>query len=124
MSSGIAGWGLREGTADRPTPLPVQALDHATGYLVAAAVLAGLARRIREGHGTRARLSLARTAVELERARGLEAEPIAPAPEHPALPVDTPWGPATLLLPPFAIEGVRVGWGRGPRALGSDAPAW
>jgi crotonobetainyl-CoA:carnitine CoA-transferase CaiB-like acyl-CoA transferase len=124
MSSGIAGWGLREGTADRPTPLPVQALDHATGYLVAAAVLAGLARRIREGHGTRARLSLARTAVELERARWLEAEPIAPEPEHPALPVDTPWGPATLLPPPFAIEGVRVGWDRGPRALGSDAPAW
>ncbi|MDE2576665.1 MAG: CoA transferase, partial [Rhodospirillales bacterium] len=45
-----------------PTPLPVQALDHATGYLMAATAIAGLARRRAHGHGTAARLSLARTA--------------------------------------------------------------
>ncbi len=71
MSTGIAGAGLRSGLADRPTPLPVQALDHATGYLMAAAVLAGLAGRLRDGRGTRARLSLARTAAELEHAHSL-----------------------------------------------------
>jgi crotonobetainyl-CoA:carnitine CoA-transferase CaiB-like acyl-CoA transferase len=124
MSSGIAAWGLRDGSAERPTPLPVQALDHATGYLVAAAVLAALARRVRDGLGMRARLSLARTAVELERARGLEAQPVVPPPEHPRTPLDTFWGPAKLLAPPLAIEGVRVGWARGPHPLGSDEAVW
>lgn len=39
MSSGIADQGMRRAKADRPVPLPVQALDHATGYLMAAAAL-------------------------------------------------------------------------------------
>ena len=38
MSCGIADAGMRQPGRDRPTPLPVQALDHATGYLLAAAV--------------------------------------------------------------------------------------
>lgn len=45
----------------RPGVLPAQALDHATGYLVAAEVMNLLARRHETGAG-RARLSLARTA--------------------------------------------------------------
>jgi len=65
MSSGIAEAGMRWKAADRPVPLPVQALDHATGYLMAAAALRGLALRRREGSATVARLSLARTAAAL-----------------------------------------------------------
>ena len=136
MSSGIAGWGLRSGTADRPTPLPVQALDHGTGYLMAAAVLAGLARRTRDGVGGVARLSLARTAAELERVRSLPARPIAstalpsastePVTASIALgsPMDTPWGAATLLPSPFAAGDVRLRWDRGPSELGSGAASW
>jgi hypothetical protein len=140
MSTGIAGWGLRHGTADRPTPLPVQALDHATGYLMAAAVLSGLTRRRADGRGSVARLSLARTAAELELARPLPASPHHSRPEgmpsshaEPvtasvplAAPIDTAWGAATLLPPPFALDGVGFvpTWQRGPRPLGSDAPAW
>ncbi len=138
MSTGIAGSGLRSGLADRPTPLPVQALDHATGYLMAAAVLAGLVRRVRDRSGFRARLSLARTAAELEHALTRAALPRQPRPvvgssswADPvtasvslAAPIDTPWGAATILPPPFAVRGVNVGWTRGPRPLGSDAPAW
>lgn len=45
----------------RPGALPVQALDHATGYGVAAAVMALLRRRSRQGAGS-AHLSLASTA--------------------------------------------------------------
>lgn len=46
----------------RPFPLPVQALDHATGYLIAATVIRGVTRRL-SGEGTiMAKLSLARTA--------------------------------------------------------------
>jgi crotonobetainyl-CoA:carnitine CoA-transferase CaiB-like acyl-CoA transferase len=49
----------------QPGALPVQALDHATGYGVAAAAIALLARRRHKGLGGSARLSLARTAEEL-----------------------------------------------------------
>ena len=35
MSSGIADAGMQWQQADKPTPLPLQALDHATGYLMA-----------------------------------------------------------------------------------------
>lgn len=56
MSSGIAEAGMHWKHADKPTPLPVQALDHGTGYLMAAAAITLL------GRGGSARLSLARTA--------------------------------------------------------------
>jgi hypothetical protein len=47
MSAGIADEGMRRFGKDRPTPLPVQALDHATGYLMATAVVRALRRRRR-----------------------------------------------------------------------------
>ncbi|MEV5547917.1 CoA transferase [Streptomyces sp. NPDC052309] len=54
-----------EGSADRPGALPAQALDHGTGYLLAAGVLRSLTEQSAEG-GTRCvRLSLARTATWL-----------------------------------------------------------
>jgi hypothetical protein len=124
MSSGIAAAGLYAGTADRPTPLPVQALDQATGYLTAAAVLTGLAARVRDGAGTRSRLSLARTAVELENARGLEVDAAAPAPAYPRATVSTPWGAAELLPAPLSIGGVPLSWTLPPRNLGADDPLW
>ena len=129
MSGGIAAAGLEAGTADRPTPLPVQALDQATGYLTAAAALAGLAARVRDGVGSRSRLSLARTAVELEAARGLKVDAApspgdagAPDPPRPAL--ATPWGAAELLPAPLSIGGVPLSWSLPPRPLGSDEPRW
>jgi hypothetical protein len=61
MSTGIATAGIHWRRAAKPVPLPVPALDHATGYFMAAAIRA-VARRLDEGFGTEARLSLARTA--------------------------------------------------------------
>lgn len=58
MSSGIAA----HAGMDRPRPLPAQALDHATGWLAAHAVLTALHRRATEGGSWHLRLSLARTA--------------------------------------------------------------
>ena len=124
MSSGIAGAGLGAGTAVRPTPLPVQALDQATGYLVAAAVLAGLAIRVRDGVGSRSRLSLARTAVELEAARGLAVDAPTPARDWPRSTLSTPWGAAELLPAPLSIGRVPPTWTLSPRPLGSDDPLW
>src|SRR5262245_45162014 len=62
MSSGIADAGMKLLGKDRPTPLPVQALDHTTGYLMAAAAICGLAQRAATGQGYTAHTSLARTA--------------------------------------------------------------
>lgn len=66
MGCGIAEHGMRWNGSDKPTPLPVQALDHATGYLMAASVLEGLRQRLETGTGRQARLSLARSALLLQ----------------------------------------------------------
>jgi hypothetical protein len=115
MSTGIA-----FGPDGTPSPLPVQALDHATGYLAAAAALEGMRRRRVDGSGWSARLSLARTAVELP----LQRVPSAPAPELQTTPLATPWGAARLLQSPLTIGGEPLRWARGPRSLGDEKPIW
>jgi len=49
------------GITDRPKPLPCQALDHASGYLMAFGALAGLLRRAEEGGSWLIRVGLAGT---------------------------------------------------------------
>ena len=44
-----------------PKALPAQVLDHATGYLLAFAVMAALVRRAEEGGSWHVRVSLAQT---------------------------------------------------------------
>jgi crotonobetainyl-CoA:carnitine CoA-transferase CaiB-like acyl-CoA transferase len=56
MSCGIADHGMRRQGAGKPVPLPVQALDHATGYLIAAAVVRALIARLSDGRVQQARL--------------------------------------------------------------------
>ncbi|QNO36915.1 CoA transferase [Protaetiibacter sp. SSC-01] len=126
MSAGIADAGMRAAAADRPVPMPVQALDQATGYLMAAAVLVGLRDRLRDGTGSIARLSLARTAALLEDARGLPRAAARGAAEEPSDGelLQTGWGPVRVLTPPLEVSGVRIGWERAPRPLGSDNPIW
>jgi len=58
-----------------PGALPVQALDHATGYRIAAAALRGLTRRARGGGGKHAQFALAQTADDLMRTRSAEPWP-------------------------------------------------
>ena len=127
MSSGIAQAGQDWRGADKPVPLPVQALDHATGYMMAAAVLRLLAQRLSSGAGGQARLSLARTAKLLTEAG--PGEPDAPLAEENAADLApeteaTAWGPAHRLRPPLAIAGAPIIWERAARNLGSDDAAW
>ncbi|MGN7131796.1 CoA transferase [Rhodococcoides corynebacterioides] len=61
-ASGIA---VLCGRDDRPGALPVQALDHATGYLLAAGIVDALALRAQSGIGRTVTASLARTAAHL-----------------------------------------------------------
>ena len=124
MSSGIAYTGMTRSGADKPVPLPVQALDHATGYLMAAATLSALAHRRQTSVGRSAQLSLARTAqLLLERPGEGDHTPfVGRAPEHPDT-EHTTWGPARRLRPPFAIDGVSLE-ASPARALGLDRPVW
>lgn len=126
MSTGIADSGMRRFGSDAPRPLPVQALDHATGYLVAFAAIQALTERLRDGRSRRARLSLARTAALLTAYR-IEA----PAPlleEQPddldAAIEETAWGPAQRLRPPLSVEGVVLRAERPAMLLGAHAARW
>jgi hypothetical protein len=122
MSTGIADAGMTRGGADRPVPLPVQALDQATGYLLAAAALTALTHRRETGIGRSARLSLARTAhLLLGRIGEGDHSPFPGALE--TTPEETSWGPARRIRPPFEIEGA-VLHASPARALGLDAPGW
>ena len=127
MSAGIAAEGMRRFGTDRPKPLPVQALDHATGYMMAAAAIRGLMRRMTSGVGSETRTSLARTAGLLASV----AAPDQPGELGEADPADygnaieaTDWGPALRLRPPLAIDGVTIAWDRPAATLGSSLPRW
>ncbi|HEY2591037.1 MAG TPA: CoA transferase [Steroidobacteraceae bacterium] len=127
MSAGIADAGLSWQRADRPVPLPVQALDHATGYLAAAAAIRGLVRRPATGRGLAARLSLARTAkLLLDLGAGDDEPPLSPeSPRDVAEAIEaTPWGGARRLNPPVSIQHVPMHWSLPAAQLGSSPPVW
>lgn len=127
MSAGIADAGMRWRGADKPVPLPVQALDHATGYLMAAAAICGLARRLTDGIGIAARFSLARTAKLLvDQKRNGESHELAPESASDRSPVVevTQWGDARRIAAPLQIAGAPMRWDIPARALGSALPDW
>ena len=127
MSCGIAAEGMARAGADKPVPLPVQALDHATGYLMAAAVLRALRLRRATGGSHAARLSLARSAALLTGAgaRAFQGEAVtasdadlSPDPEI------TSWGPARRMAFPVQIDGQSPHWPIPAGRLRVDPPAW
>ncbi|WP_413197333.1 CoA transferase [Pararobbsia alpina] len=146
MSTGIADAGMRATRVDKPVPLPLQAIDHATGYLMAAAAIRGLTERLTAGRPTTARASLARTArllvdyppnfdaaangaqasldgsasANTDHAviRSADATDLDPDVEH------TSWGPALRLRPAVSIDATPMHWPLPARKLGSDAPEW
>jgi len=127
MSSGIAEAGMRWKQADKPVPLPLQALDHATGYLMAASAIQALSQRLKSGRGGSALLSLARTAKLLVDAGQVAEQPPlrAEEPGDQGLVVEqTAWGPAHRLLPPVAISGTPLQWDLPAVELGSHRPQW
>ncbi|MFJ2322584.1 CoA transferase [Pseudomonas sp. NPDC087817] len=126
MSSGIAEAGQRWKQADQPTPLPVQALDHATGYLMAASAIRLLTERLKTGNGGSARLSLARTAkLLIEHGPGTSEALRAEDEQDQGLQVErTPWGPAHRLQAPLQISGTPIQWALPATELGSHLPQW
>jgi hypothetical protein len=127
MSVGIADAGMRTLERNRPTPLPVQALDHATGYLMAAAAIRGLKERLETGRGFEGRTSLARVAELLLSAPvaaiagDLGAADEADWSDHIET---TDFGMARRLRSPITIANTQLQWDRPARKLGSALPIW
>ncbi|MCF3960697.1 CoA transferase [Streptomyces fuscigenes] len=115
-----------EGDEDgNPGALPAQALDHGTGYLLAAAVLRCLTVRRATGAGARVRLSLAGTAQWL--LHGIAPDPL-PGPAYVADQyVTEPPAPGTGVrhaLSPVHYDGSPADWNHLATPWGSDTPNW
>ncbi|MFH9943879.1 CoA transferase [Streptomyces murinus] len=131
-ATGIA---VTEGSVQEPGALPAQALDHGTGYLLAAAVLRALTERSRDGAGRAVRLALARTAHWLtdgmpydagpEAAGTPRADDVARVPQNAWLTeADGPLGRLRYALSPVNFAGGPADWARPPTPWGSDRAAW
>ncbi|MET9950725.1 CoA transferase [Streptomyces sp. NPDC006339] len=114
-ATGIA---VTEGSAEQPGVLPAQALDHGTGYLLAAAVLRSLTEQDRDGGTRLVRLALAQTGHFLT--HGLPRY----EPERYLAESDGPLGRLRYALSPVAYEGGPADWSRPPGRQGGDEPAW
>ncbi|MFF8605436.1 CoA transferase [Streptomyces sp. NPDC015346] len=117
VATGIA---VTEGSAEQPGALPAQALDHGSGYLLAAAVLRSLTEQSVDGAGgTRlVRLALAQTGHFLTHALPRYE------PETYLTETDSPLGRLRHALSPVTYEGGPTDWSRPPGIQGGDDPAW
>lgn len=117
------------GTPDKPMPLPCQALDHASGYLLALGALAGLLRRADEGGSWLVRVSLAGTGHWLRGLGRLQDGFNAPDPGFADVAdlieeTDSGFGRIAALRHAGQIAGASPHWARPAMPLGSAAPVW
>ncbi|MEV5954609.1 CoA transferase [Streptomyces sp. NPDC051987] len=129
VATGIA---EMEGAADRPGALPAQALDHGTGYLLAAGVLRALTEQSYDGGGRFVRLALARTArwlmAEAEEppdadSAPTDGEPCA-GPDAWLAETDSALGRLRYARPPVSFAGGPANWARPPVPWGSAPARW
>jgi crotonobetainyl-CoA:carnitine CoA-transferase CaiB-like acyl-CoA transferase len=122
-ATGIA---MIESTDDRtPGALPAQALDHATGYLLAAGVFSALRQRAAHGGTWRVGAHLARTAHWLLQSDALDAPGAAvedPGPE--VVTSSTPSGLVTSSRPAFRVDDGPREFAWVGRHFGTDEAAW
>jgi crotonobetainyl-CoA:carnitine CoA-transferase CaiB-like acyl-CoA transferase len=130
MVCGIADEGRAVTGAGGPVPLPCQALDHATGWLAAAGLLAALVRREHEGGSWHVELSLASTAVWLDRLGRHDRDALALGdPGHADVEdllsdLPGPTGRLRHVTMPGRLDGRAAVWRSGPPVRGSSAPRW
>jgi CoA-transferase family III len=122
FSTGIAAAGAAGVGSDRPVSLPAQALDHATGYLLAAAVGRGLSGQATGLGAASARGALVGPANLLRRLTEpgwvSSADPVSSAGSAgPGFDFagatgarDTDWGPVMAVGQPGTIDGVSGAW--------------
>jgi crotonobetainyl-CoA:carnitine CoA-transferase CaiB-like acyl-CoA transferase len=110
---------------ERPGALPAQALDHATGYLLAAGITAALRRRAEEGGTWRVSAHLARTAHWLLRSDALDPPGGAVADVEPwTWTADTESGRLRQARPAFQLDDGAREFAWSGRLFGADQPAW
>ncbi|WP_225802294.1 CoA transferase [Streptomyces sp. NK15101] len=115
VATGIA---TVEGSAEEPGALPAQALDHGTGYLLAAAVLRSLTEQRAEGGSRLVRLALAQTG------HWLTGTLPRYEPERYLAESEGALGRLRHALSPVSYEGGPSGWTRAPGIAGADAAEW
>ncbi|MEW2132458.1 CoA transferase [Streptomyces sp. NPDC005435] len=123
VATGIA---ATEGSTMEPGALPAQALDHGSGYLMAAAVLRALGERSRDGRGRLVRLALARTAHWLTDEAGPDPSLGGPKYEEGVWLAerDSPLGKLRYARPPVSFTGGPADWTAPPVPWGSSAATW
>lgn len=115
------------GTAS-PKPLPCQALDHASGYLLALGAMAARLRQAKEGGSWKVGVALATTGTWLRglgRIDGLAA----PDPDFAAMQdLLAPSGfgdtPTRAIRHAAGLSETPARWSRGASRLGQDSPGW
>ncbi len=117
MSNGIA-WG------DEPSPLPVQALDHGTGWLAAAAIMTALRRQVTDGGTWRVRLSLAGTGRWLDSLGRKDLVSSEVDFSDLLEETDSGYGRLTRVRMAGGLPGAEPHWAFGTRLPGVDKPTW
>ncbi|ALC24003.1 CoA transferase [Streptomyces pristinaespiralis] len=122
-ATGIA---VTEGDAGHPGTLPAQALDHGTGYLLAAGVLRALTEQHGAGGTRLVEAALTQTAAWLTGGlvKGPEGDPAAYDAERWLTERDSPMGRLRHAVPAVGYDGGPAGWARPPGFWGTDAPRW
>jgi crotonobetainyl-CoA:carnitine CoA-transferase CaiB-like acyl-CoA transferase len=115
--------------AAAPKPLPCQALDHASGYLLAFGTLAALLRRAEEGGSWHVRVSLAGTGAWLRNLGRLDDGFAAPAPRFGEIgdlleESGSGWGRLTALRHSGWLDDTPPRWALPSVPLGTHEPAW
>ncbi|WP_129669049.1 CoA transferase [Phytoactinopolyspora endophytica] len=117
-----AGIADAEGSPDHPGAMPAQVLDHATGYLAAAAALSAVARTRRGEPPVHTSLSLAQTANWLFRGGSGRAGHERPVdPDEYRMTLTGGDRPVHVIGPPGRIDGTEPLWGATTR-YGADPP--
>ena len=125
MSCGIAAAGAAALEQDEPAPLPVQALDHGTGYLLAAAIGRALTERLTQGTVSDLRTSLVGTANALMGwTSPADAGSEAARPDAELEATSTFWGPARRVPLPGSIDGMAHDWTVEAGPIGRHEPSW
>lgn len=127
MSTGIVHHGMQSSDLNKPRPMTVQALDHATGYLMAAAVLAGLNQLKTRGQAASAKLSLAATAKLLKSTQRDKYGKLSHTKVQSDFGPDieqTSWGDIQRLKPPVMISGLNMYWSSPAIRLHQSAPVF
>ncbi|HEY0637579.1 MAG TPA: CoA transferase, partial [Pseudonocardiaceae bacterium] len=126
LTSGLADEARRAAGVAGPVALPAQALDHLTGWLLAAGVAVALRRRATAGGGHLVRTVLARTARWLDDLGRVPDGLRLPEPDAvpPMVEFDGPLGRTRHVAQPGAIGDERPLWTTPPVPLGGHEPAW